>query len=216
MRAARRQSVYAVHDVTSAVHCPSRQASSARDGRDRSFSVRVELTARGVSASTQNQALSAVLFLYGVVLGHRLPWIGTIVRAQRPIRLPIVLSRAEVASLLGRLRGPVWLMASLLYGGGLRLLECVELRVKDIQGGRRCEKPARCNGRRPQSMIALRRGACRIRCDRPICLFPHGADLAAQKMLRLKRLPALRPTGERVTLQSSSGVWSWTELSTGC
>lgn len=90
------------------------------------------LAARGVSASTQNQALSAVLFLFEVVLGHRLAWMNEIVRAQRPVRLPVVLSREEVSSLLSRLRGPVWLMASLMYGAGLRLLECVELRVKDI------------------------------------------------------------------------------------
>ena len=83
-----------------------------------------------VSASTQNQALSAVLFPYEVV--GRLPWMEHIVRAQRPVRLPVVLSRAEVAALLGRLRGTEWLMASLLYGGGLRLLECAELRVKDV------------------------------------------------------------------------------------
>ena len=90
------------------------------------------LAARGVSASTQNQALSAILFLFGAVLGQRLPWMNDIVRAQRPVRLPVVLSRDEVASLLSRLRGSVWLMASLMYGAGLRLLECVELRVKDI------------------------------------------------------------------------------------
>ena len=90
------------------------------------------LAVRGVSASTQNQALSAVLFLYGAVLGQRLPWMNEIVRAQRPVRLPVVLSRDEVSSLLLRLRGPVFLMASLMYGAGLRLLECVELRVKDI------------------------------------------------------------------------------------
>ncbi len=90
------------------------------------------LAARGVSASTQNQALSAVLFLFEVVLGKRLGWMDTIVRAQRPMRLPVVLSRQEVASVLSRLRGLVWLMASLMYGAGLRLLECVELRVKDI------------------------------------------------------------------------------------
>jgi integrase len=95
------------------------------------------LAARGVSASTQNQALSAVLFLYGAVLGRRLPWMETIVRAQRPVRLPVVLTRAEVSALLGRLHGPVWLMASLMYGGGLRLLECVELRVKDLEFDRR-------------------------------------------------------------------------------
>jgi integron integrase len=85
-----------------------------------------------VSASTQSQALSAILFLYQAVLGQRLPWMTEIVRAQRPVRLPVVLSHDEVASLLSRLRGPVWLMASLMYGGGLRLLECAELRVNDI------------------------------------------------------------------------------------
>jgi site-specific recombinase XerD len=86
----------------------------------------------GVSASTQNQALSAILFLFEVVLGERLGWMNEIVRAQRPVRLPVVLSRPEVSALLSRLRGPTWLMASLLYGAGLRLLECAELRVKDI------------------------------------------------------------------------------------
>ena len=90
------------------------------------------LATRGVSASTQNQALSAILFLYDAVLGQRLAWMQDIVRAQRPVRLPVVLSHEEVASLLGRLHGRVWLMASLMYGAGLRLLECAELRVKDI------------------------------------------------------------------------------------
>ena len=90
------------------------------------------LATRGVSASTQNQALSAILFLYEVVIGERLPWMNNIVRAKRPVRLPVVLSWGEVASLLARLRGPVWLMASLMYGAGLRLLECAELRVKDV------------------------------------------------------------------------------------
>ncbi len=90
------------------------------------------LAGRGVSASTQNQALSALLFLYEVVLGQRLAWMNDIVRARRPARLPVVLSREEVSSLLARLRGPVWLMASLMYGAGLRLLECAELRIKDL------------------------------------------------------------------------------------
>lgn len=90
------------------------------------------LAIAGVSASTQNQALSAILFLYEVVVGERLPWMNGIVRAQRPVRLPVVLSRDEVSSLLSRLSGPVWLMASLMYGAGLRLLECAELRVKDL------------------------------------------------------------------------------------
>jgi integron integrase len=90
-----------------------------------------------VSASTQNQALSAVIFLYGVIVGQPLPWMDGIVRAQRPTRLPVVLSREEVSALLSKLHGTVWLMASVMYGAGLRLLECVELRVKDIHFDRR-------------------------------------------------------------------------------
>jgi integron integrase len=85
-----------------------------------------------VSASTQNQALSALVFLYSEVLGKDLAWLGGLVRAKRPQRVPVVLTRQEVATLLSRLEGSVGLMASLMYGAGLRLLECVELRVKDI------------------------------------------------------------------------------------
>ena len=87
---------------------------------------------RNVSASTQNQALAALLFLYRVVLGIELKWLDAMVRAKRPQRLPVVLTRREVRDLLGRLRGTTWLMASLLYGSGLRLLECARLRVKDV------------------------------------------------------------------------------------
>lgn len=76
---------------------------------------------RGASASTQNQALSALLVLYQVVLGQHLGWMQTIVRAQRPARLPVVLSRDEVAWLLVQLRSVTWLMASLLYGRSIRV-----------------------------------------------------------------------------------------------
>jgi integrase len=85
-----------------------------------------------VSASTQNQALSALLFLYRDVLSRDLEWLEGVVRAKGPVRLPVVLSRAEVAAILGRLHGVPRLMASLLYGSGLRLLECCRLRVKDV------------------------------------------------------------------------------------
>jgi integrase len=90
-----------------------------------------------VSASSQNQAFSAVLFLYREVLGRELAGLDDVVRAKPPIRLPLVLSRQEVAILLARLRGTPLLMASLLYGSGLRLLECAHLRVKDIDFDRR-------------------------------------------------------------------------------
>lgn len=85
-----------------------------------------------VAASTQGQALSAILFLYREVLAIQLPWMENIVRAKQSQRVPVVLSAAEVARLLGRLSGREWLMASLLYGTGMRLMECVRLRVKDV------------------------------------------------------------------------------------
>jgi integron integrase len=91
---------------------------------------------RRVSASTQNQALSALLFLYGQVLGVGLPWLKNIVRAKRPQRLPVVLSRDEVQAVLSRLAGDKWLMAALMYGAGLRLLECLRLRIKDVDFAR--------------------------------------------------------------------------------
>lgn len=87
---------------------------------------------RKVSASTQNQALSAILFLYKEVLAAELPWLDGIVRAKRPTRVPVVLSREEVRQLLGRLDGAYWLAASMMYGAGLRVSECVRLRVKDV------------------------------------------------------------------------------------
>jgi integron integrase len=87
---------------------------------------------RKVAASTQNQALNAIVFLYTEVLGRELGWLDNVERAKRPRRLPVVLTATEVRALLVRLEGYHWLMASLLYGAGLRLMECVRLRVKDI------------------------------------------------------------------------------------
>jgi integron integrase len=91
---------------------------------------------RKVSASTQNQALSAILFLYREVLRIDLCWMDGIVRAKRPQRLPVVLTHDEVRELLRNLRGAPLLMASLLYGSGLRLLECARLRIKDVDFSR--------------------------------------------------------------------------------
>ncbi len=89
-----------------------------------------------VSASTQNQALAALLYLYKEVLGQPLEFLDAIVHAQRPKRLPTVLGREEVAALLARLQPPWLLMAKLLYGAGLRLMECATLRVKDVDFAR--------------------------------------------------------------------------------
>jgi len=85
-----------------------------------------------VAASTQNQALSALLFLYRHVLHQDLPWLDDIVRARRPKHLPVVLTRDEVRAVISKLDGTPRLMATLLYGAGLRLLECVRLRVQDL------------------------------------------------------------------------------------
>ena len=92
---------------------------------------------RRVSASTQSQALAALLFLYKHVLDVDLPWLNNVVRANRPRRLPVVLSREEVDRVLGHLEPPYRLIASLLYGSGLRLSEALRLRVKDIDLARR-------------------------------------------------------------------------------
>jgi site-specific recombinase XerD len=91
---------------------------------------------RTVSASTQNQALSALLFLYRNVLQEALPWIDDIVRAQRPERLPVVLTIEEVRDVIARVPTPAKLVAQLLYGSGLRLLEALMLRIKDVDFAR--------------------------------------------------------------------------------
>ena len=89
-----------------------------------------------VSASTQNQALSALLFLYRHVIGRQVGELGEVTRARRPKRLPVVMTREEVRALLAALSGDKWLMASLMYGAGLRLMECLRLRVQGIDFSR--------------------------------------------------------------------------------
>jgi integron integrase len=132
-----------------------------------------------VSASTQNQALSALLFLYREVLQVELPWMENIRRAKKPERLPVVLSREEVAALLAEMNGETWLMASLLYGAGLRLMECVRLRVQDVDFVRREITVRRGKGGKdrrtvlPRALIEpLQREIERVRRV-------HGDDLAA-------------------------------------
>lgn len=87
---------------------------------------------RDVTASTQNQALSAIIFLYREVLGLKVPWLEDVTRAKKPPRLPVVLTKEEVKEVLARLEGTYWLVASLQYGTGMRLMETIRLRVKDV------------------------------------------------------------------------------------
>ena len=88
-----------------------------------------------VAASTQNQALSALLFLYKEVLKQEIGWLNNVERAKRSVRVPVVLTRDEVRKIFVHLRGKYRLMAGLLYGSGLRLMECLRLRVKDVDFG---------------------------------------------------------------------------------
>ena len=90
-----------------------------------------------VAASTQNQAKCALLFLYKEVLAIELPWLDNVEQAKVPKRLPVVLNRDEIQAILSRLTGTHWLIASLLYGTGMRIMECLRLRVQDVDVKRR-------------------------------------------------------------------------------
>ncbi|MFZ2508567.1 MAG: integron integrase [Steroidobacteraceae bacterium] len=106
-----------------------------------------------VSASTQNQALAAILFLYRDVLDIKLPWLESVVRAKQSTRLPVVLTRDEVQRVLGHLSGTPWLIASLLYGSGTRVHECLQVRVKDLDLDR-CELLVR-NGKGSKDRVTV-------------------------------------------------------------
>lgn len=119
---------------------------------------------RRVSPSTQNQALAALLFLYREVLGRELGWVEGIVRARYRVRSPVVLSREEVLAIIGELSGKARLIVMLLYGSGMRVNECLRLRVKDIDFDERTIAVVEGKGRKdrmtllPESAIpALRR-----------------------------------------------------------
>ena len=113
-----------------------RHPRSLRESEVAQFLTHLAVT-RQVSASTQNQALNALVFLYRHVLDDPLGDIANAVRAKRPERIPVVLERTEVAAILRELNGVHWLVACLMYGSGLRLLEALRLRVKDVEFSRR-------------------------------------------------------------------------------
>jgi integron integrase len=131
-----------------------------------------------VAASTQRQALSAILFLYRNVLKIDPPWIENIVRARQPKRLPTVLSREEVAALLARLEGTVQLIVLLLYGTGMRILECLRLRVQDVDFdlGHITIR----NGKGQKDRVTLLPDACRQRLQDHLIHVRelHGQDIA--------------------------------------
>ncbi|MDJ0867538.1 MAG: integron integrase [Myxococcota bacterium] len=158
---------------------------------------------RRVSASTQNQALSAILFLYRVVLRIDLANIEGIARARRPARLPVVLTRGEVRRVLDQLDGTTLIAATLLYGSGLRLMECMRLRVRDVDFARHLVLVREGKGRKdrpailPRSLRApLQRHLKRVRAT-------HRRDLAeGQGRVRL-------PYALGRKMPSAATDWSW-------
>ena len=136
-------------------------------------------TVGNVSAATQNQALSALLFLYREVLEIELPWMEEVVRAKRPRRLPVVLAQEEVARLLSVMpEGLPELMARLLYGTGMRLMECLRLRIKDVDFARReiCVRSGKGDKDRRVPLPESLRG--RLLRQRERALLLHHQDLA--------------------------------------
>ncbi len=156
---------------------------------------------RNVSASTQNQALAATLFLYREVLGVELAWLDDVVKAKRPVRVPAVLGRDEVRAVLGRLAGGDRLVCALLYGSGLRLLEARTLRVKDVDSGRgeitaRSGKGRRTGGRSCRAPSRRHSRTILLGCARATSATSRGAPAASSFRLRSREsLPTRAATG---------------------
>lgn len=132
-----------------------------------------------VAESTQNQALNAIVFLYRVVLEKEVEDLGQVVRARKPRRLPVVLTPAETRAVLCRLEGVYRLAAELMYGAGLRLLECVRLRVKDLEFGRGEIVVRDGKGRRDRVTMLPERARKGLSAQLSLARAIHGADLAA-------------------------------------
>jgi len=161
-------------------------------------------TGRGVSASTQNQALAAVLFLYRRVLRTPLPWLQNVVRAKRPLRLPVVLTRDEVRLLLGALHGVPGLVALVLYGGGLRLIEALCLRVQDLDTSRGEVLVRAGKGNTDRRTILAQAALGPLREQLALVRGIHRRDLADVRGVRVALPDAIArkyPTAQR--------EWSW-------
>jgi integron integrase len=156
-----------------------------------------------VSASTQNQALSAVLFLNRVVLSIPIGHVDGIVRARVPARLPVVLTRSEVSSVLSRLDGQAWLIVSLLYGAGLRLQEALELRVKDIDFERRQITVRQGKGRKDRMAVLPERIHSRLVNHLERVRLQHARDVEAG----FGRVPL--PDALDRKFPQAGGEWGW-------
>lgn len=152
-----RTRLFCVRSVRLPAYACRRFGGKFRRGKQRAADISAFLTwlatQQRVSASTQNQALAALLFLYERVLQIPVGRVEHVIRAKQPLRLPIVLSREEVVVVLSHLDGTMWIIGMLLYGAGLRLEECLELRVKDIDFDRRQIAVKRGKGQKDRSTM---------------------------------------------------------------
>ncbi|CAN5424782.1 integron integrase [soil metagenome] len=158
---------------------------------------------RKVAGSTHNQAMSALLFLYREVLGQGSEWGSGLVPALRPVRLPVVLTRQEVAAVLNRLPDPVRLVCELLYGGGLRLLEGLTLRVKDIDLSRGEIRVRDGKGRKDRVTVLPRSVVTRLGGHLDAVRQQHEADLQAGHGT------VALPDGLAVKYPSANREWAW-------
>lgn len=156
-----------------------------------------------VSASTQNQALSAIIFLYRAVLGRNLEWMDGVVRAKRAVRIPIVLTRDEVRAIFAEMRGTPWLMVSLMYGAGLRLLECARLRVKDLDF-ERLEITVR-NGKGGKD----RRTMLPVSLRRPLAAHLERVRILHTRDLRRRLGSVALPDGVERKYPQAAWEWGW-------
>jgi integron integrase len=160
-------------------------------------------TERHVSASTQNQALAALLFLYKSVLQREIGWIDDVVRAKRPERLPVVLSRAEAAAVLSAMRGAEHLVASLLYGAGLRVIEALQLRVKEVDFGGRQLMVRDGKGRKDRMTLLPRSLEGPLRAHLECVRSKHEADLRAGAGF------VALPDALRIKYPNAAHEWPW-------
>jgi integron integrase len=156
-----------------------------------------------VAAATQNQALSALLFLYRNVLQEPLPWLDDMVRAQRPMRVPVVLTVDEVRAVLARVRGTAHLVALLLYGSGLRLMEAMTLRVKDVDFGRRQMTVRDAKGKRDRRVVLPDAAAPLLQEHLVDVRATHADDLA------LGHGRVMLPTALDRKLPNGAADWRW-------
>lgn len=158
---------------------------------------------RRVAASTQTQALSALLFLYREVLHQDLPWLRDVPRARQPQRRPVVLTEVEVRAVLSRLDGSLHLMAGLLYGAGLRLMECVGLRVRDLDFGR--DELLVRGGKGRKDRVTLLPRTLR----RPLDLHLRQVQLQHEADLALGLGRVYLPPGLAHATAAAAGEWGW-------